>query len=152
MGNLNQDNRSCEDDDTHVQRVDVGTVTFAVPNHLVLAGQDIGFARALLETAQRRGWNASMCNSFSELNYRVALIPPGGLLLLDTSILADRSGVERLTQLSDLPALPRIYLTTSELDVTALAVREICIAARITIQDILALPLTANTIDMMLGT
>ncbi len=117
-----------------------------------MAGLDHQFAHPLVDTAKRRGWLASLCNSFAELQNRVSLIPPGGLLLLDTSILADRSGIERLTQLGDLPAPPRIYLTTSQMDVTALAVREICIAARITVQDILVLPLSPDTVDAMLGT
>ena len=40
---------------------------------------------------------------------------------------------------------------TSELGVEALAVREICMAAHIPIQDILVLPLSQETLDRMLG-
>ena len=119
---------------------------------MLMAGLDHQFAHPLIETAKRRGWLASLCNSFAELQNRASLIPPGGLLLLDTSILADRSGIERLTQLGDLPAPPRIYLTASEMDVNALAVREICMAARVSVQDILVLPLSPETADAILGT
>lgn len=151
MGNFETE-KNCLADQQDLERVNPEAATFAVPNHILIAGQDYRTAEPLIQTAQRRGWQASLCRSFGELQDRVSLIPPGGVLLLNTSILSDRSGIERLTQLGHLPAPPRIYLTTAELDVNALAVREICIAAHIPVQDILVLPLAHETLDRLLGT
>lgn len=72
-------------------------------------------------------------------------------MLLDTAVFSDRCGIERLSQLSSLPALPTTYLLAGELDVHTLAVREISTAAGIDITDILVKPLTANTLDRLLG-
>ncbi len=125
--------------------------TFDIPNHILIAGHEYQTAKPLIDTAQRRGWVASVCSSFADLQSRVTLIPPGGVLLLDTSILSDRSGIERLTQLGELVSPPKIYLITLELGLGAVPVREICMAAHIPIQDILVLPLSQETLDRMLG-
>lgn len=149
MGNFDQKN-VCSIQILGIERVD--PATFDVPNNILIAGQDLQAAKPLMETAQRRGWQPNLCRSFNELYDRVSLIPPGGVLLLNTSILSDRSGIERLTKLGELPAPPRIYLTTVELDVSTLAVREICMAAGVPVQDILVLPLSHETLDGILGT
>lgn len=149
MGNFDQ-NSNCSAQQRGIERVD--PATFDVPNNILIAGQDFQTAQPLIETAKRRGWQPSLCPSFNALYDRVSLIPPGGVLLLNTSILSDRSGIERLTKLGELAAPPRIYLTTVELDVGTLAVREICMAAGIPIQDILVLPLSHETLDRLLGT
>lgn len=124
---------------------------FEVPNHLLIASPEPGNAQNILESAHRRGWYVSFCNDYIELPDHIRRVPAGGTLLLDTAVFSERSGIERLSHLASLPALPKTYLLTSELDVHALAVREISTAAGINITDILVKPLNTGILDQLLG-
>lgn len=152
MGNLDQDKRCVAACVLDGQNAMLPIRAFAVPNHLLIATPKRDETCEIVESAHRRGWFVSLCEDFCELPDQTRMVPAGGMLLLDTAIFSDRDGVGRLSQLANLPDLPRTYLLTNELDVNVLAVREISNAAGIEVIDILVRPLNALTLDRLLGT
>lgn len=125
--------------------------SFDVPNHVLIAGLSTTVAAPLIQTAQRRGWFVKVWEPVEDVAHWIRMVPAGGLVVLDISVLSDRYGIERLTSICDLPALPRTVLVAEELSVNALAVREISRAAGLEIQDILIHPLSSEALDLMLG-
>ena len=151
MADNNDDSRGLQMAKSEVGSVESAT-NFGVPNHITLAGIPEQLARPILETAIRRGWKATRSANFTSLISHIRAMPPGGMVLINTSVLAGHTGIERITEMAELPALPRIYLTTVDLDVSALTAREICLAASIPVEEILVLPMECETLDILLGT
>lgn len=129
----------------------LGNQTFAVPNHLLIAGINDNIVPFLVATAQRRGWFVRVCKPVEDITNWIRLVPAGGLLLLGTGVISGHRGIQRLAAICDLPALPRTCLVAPELDVNALAVREICTFAGLAIQDILVHPVPPECLDAILG-
>ena len=129
----------------------LGDKTYAVPNHLLIAGVNDNIVPMLVETAQRRGWFVRVCKPIEDVANWIRLVPAGGLLLLGTSVLADHRGIQRLSMICDLPVLPKTYLIAPELDVNALAAREICTVAGLAIEEILVHPFPRESLDHALG-
>lgn len=123
-----------------------------MPNYLLIAGGAPAGRAPLVQAAERRGWFVQTCGTGGELAARIAQMPSGGILVLDTSIVAEPEGIERLAGLADLPALPRLHLISDEIDTSALVAREICVAAGIEVHDTLVRPIPAPIIDQLLGT